>query len=1078
MKIGTQEVNIGLLDIIDLEFLQDFQDAFAKSVNVASIIVDNVGPITKPSNFTDFCIKHTRGSQAGYKKCNECDIKWGHIAAEKGEPVIYTCHTGLTDFAVPIMLNGKHIGSILGGQVLTQEPDEEHFRNLAKELEIDENEYIEALRKIKIIPIEQIEAASQLLYLITNSISERICQNYELLEKNKKEHLYRNIMEIIRSSLDVDFIKHETVFQLGNLMRADRVAFADYDIEKGNYCISVGNEYRSSSNVKTFIDYDFAATPGFIDGIRAIHLAGKDIIFDDLDKYLENNNLKNTGIENFYKDMGFMSSMAINVSNKGVFYGDLVITFEKKRNISENDINFIRNLADQVGIAIYQAKSLKEKKQTAENEKVLRQIMLPSSSTFDFQQIINSIVTEAGKFFNADRCFFVEIDEETNSNLPIKKHFEYLSSGDIRSHTTRQPTKTETEGFISQAKQYDVAFACDAMKEELPTEAKQMLIDELSVKSYLNAPVYYDNVLYGFIVLHYVNDFKQFNQSDIYMAQAIAHQSANVINQTKIYAKMQRTVERETILRKIIEITRSSLNTKKIKKLVVEELGKTFKADRCYFRSYDRIQDKFLPPDEEYLSSSDIKSLLNVEPDQKGLKYFSDELRKRREGFYPVVANSEFAKDTPVESYMKSAGIKADYAMPIVDIEEGFTWLVLHYSKEDPKLDDDSKKLLETIAFHVDMALTQIKLYNTTKQQIEREKAILSNLPFMVWLKDTKSTILAANEPFAKMCNTTIDNLIGKTDYDLFPKENADAYVTDDRKVMKQKKTVFTEEVILGPDGPRWHETYKTPLFDTNGEVIGTTGFARDITERKEIDRMKNEFVSTVSHELRTPLTSLCGALELVLSKKMGDFSLKIENLLNMAYNNCYRLTNLINDILDIEKIEAGKMDFEIKTLELMPLISQSIQLNHQYAQKFNVEMKLVTTLPDVFVQVDANRLIQALTNLLSNAIKFSGANAPVELSVIRINNNIRISVTNYGIEIPDEFKNRIFQKFAQADSSDSRQKGGTGLGLNISKLIIEKMNGNINFVSENNKTTFYFDLPEFINKQSEDLNEKARSNM
>jgi len=178
----------------------------------------------------------------------------------------------------------------------------------------------------------------------------------------------------------------------------------------------------------------------------------------------------------------------------------------------------------------------------------------------------------------------------------------------------------------------------------------------------------------------------------------------------------------------------------------------------------------------------------------------------------------------------------------------------------------------------------------------------------------------------------------------------------------------------------------------------------------------------------------------------------------------------LINDILDIEKIEAGKMDFEIKPVELMSLVEQSIQSNIQYAQKFSVELKVTDKLEKVFVQVDSNRLIQVMTNLLSNAIKFSVPNSFVNISIVNLANKIRISVTNYGTEISENFKTRIFQKFAQADSSDARQKGGTGLGLNISKAIIEKMGGHINFVSKNNETTFYFDLPEFIEDSTKNI--------
>ena len=184
------EKKLKLSELIDIKFLQEFQDVFAKTTDVASIIVDDVGPVTEPSNFTDFCIKHTRGSSLGFKRCNECDISCGKTAAQTHKPVIYTCHTGLTDFAVPIIVNGEHIGSILGGQVLTEQPDEEHYRAIARDLVIDEDEYIVALRKIKVVPLERVEAAANLLYFVANTISDISLKNLELNRKNKKFSRY------------------------------------------------------------------------------------------------------------------------------------------------------------------------------------------------------------------------------------------------------------------------------------------------------------------------------------------------------------------------------------------------------------------------------------------------------------------------------------------------------------------------------------------------------------------------------------------------------------------------------------------------------------------------------------------------------------------------------------------------------------------------------------------------------------------------------------------------------------------------------------------------------------------------
>lgn len=235
----------------------------------------------------------------------------------------------------------------------------------------------------------------------------------------------------------------------------------------------------------------------------------------------------------------------------------------------------------------------------------------------------------------------------------------------------------------------------------------------------------------------------------------------------------------------------------------------------------------------------------------------------------------------------------------------------------------------------------------------------------------------------------------------------------------------------------------------------------KDLTTQKEVEKTKNEFVSTVSHELRTPLTALSGALELILSGKIGEISDKIKNLLNMAYNNCSRLSNLINDILDIEKIKAGKMDFCFNKHEVMSLVENAVQLNEEYAKLYKVRYEIVNKINNVLIDVDKERFIQVLTNLLSNAAKFSFPNEVVKIGIEINNELISILITNRGCGIPEEYYSKIFKPFSQVDSSDNRSKGGTGLGLNISKSIIENMNGKIGFYSAlNEETTFYIELP------------------
>ncbi len=192
-------------ELIDLHVLQQFQDSFAKALGMASVSVDNVkGTITEPSNFTDFCMKYTRGSTEGNKRCIACDIDGVKKSGNTGKPAVYSCHAGLVDFAAPIVVDGVQIGAILGGQVLDAPPDEDKFRRIAREIGVDEDEYIAALRKITVVPREKINAAADMLYVFANSISKMGHPNRLLVHETENfQDISENMFENIRLVTDV-----------------------------------------------------------------------------------------------------------------------------------------------------------------------------------------------------------------------------------------------------------------------------------------------------------------------------------------------------------------------------------------------------------------------------------------------------------------------------------------------------------------------------------------------------------------------------------------------------------------------------------------------------------------------------------------------------------------------------------------------------------------------------------------------------------------------------------------------------------------------------------------------------------
>jgi PAS domain S-box-containing protein len=219
-----------------------------------------------------------------------------------------------------------------------------------------------------------------------------------------------------------------------------------------------------------------------------------------------------------------------------------------------------------------------------------------------------------------------------------------------------------------------------------------------------------------------------------------------------------------------------------------------------------------------------------------------------------------------------------------------------------------------------------------------------------------------------------------------------------------------------------------------------------DISERKRLERLKDEFVSTVSHELRTPLTSISGSLGLLIGGATGKLPEAAERLLAIAQSNSQRLVRLVNDILDIEKMESNRIVFNFRRVEARALVEQAIEDNRGFADGYGVRIRLDPASVAGEVHADPDRLVQVVTNLLSNAIKFSPPEGEVVVSVERHGDLIRISVSDHGPGIPLEFRSRMFEKFAQADATDAGRKGGTGLGLSIVKQIVARLGGSLDF--------------------------------
>jgi PAS domain S-box-containing protein len=270
-----------------------------------------------------------------------------------------------------------------------------------------------------------------------------------------------------------------------------------------------------------------------------------------------------------------------------------------------------------------------------------------------------------------------------------------------------------------------------------------------------------------------------------------------------------------------------------------------------------------------------------------------------------------------------------------------------------------------------------------------------------------------------------------------------------------------TEYRIVWADHSIHYLASRAKIIYENTVAVSMIGICWDVTERKRLDRVKTEFVSTVSHELRTPLTAITGALGLVVSGALCELPEKAKLILDIAYKNSQRLKLLINDLLDMDKLLEGKLEFHCAPQTLMPLIERAVAENKPYADQFNVRFVVVPASIAPRVDIEDIRFLQILANFLSNGAKFSKPDTDVLITLTQDNGFVRVSVSDTGVGLGEESKAHIFEKFYQVDSSDTRKKGGTGLGLAITKEIVERMGGRVGFVSSLGEgSTFYAEFP------------------
>jgi PAS domain S-box-containing protein len=533
---------------------------------------------------------------------------------------------------------------------------------------------------------------------------------------------------------------------------------------------------------------------------------------------------------------------------------------------------------------------------------------------------------------------------------------------------------------------------------------------------------------------------------------------------------LQQQLRRERLMRRLTQQIRQSLNLTTVLNTVVTEVQQLLGADRvlvyqiqsngigitvaeAVVGEWTRIVDQIFP-EETFPKQSRQKYL------QGRIYSLSD---RSTEEIVPCLAD-----------FLAELQVRAMLVVPIIQKDILWGLLIVHQCSEPRKWQNWEIKWLKQLTSHVAIAIQQSQLYQKLKEELgERKKTEVAlrrseNLfrslsefaPVGIYLCDSQGRNIYTNPRCQAIYGCTFDESLGYGWLKLIHPEDLQIIPQLFTLLGGHQETQGELRFIHNDGNIRYCRMKSVPIFSELGEQITHVGITEDITDSLAIEKMKNEFISIVSHELRTPLAAIHGSLGLIASGVLQNQPETAQQMLRIASTDTERLVRLVNDILDLERLEAKKFNLAKRWCDAAELMVQSVTTLQPLAVQNNI--KLLVLPSSVQMWADPDRIIQTLVNLVSNAIKFSPPKTTVTLSAQEQPDLVLFTVQDQGRGIPHDKLETIFARFQQVDASDSRDKGGTGLGLSICRSIIQQHGGKIWAESLLGKgSTFYFTLPQ-----------------
>ncbi|TYQ26780.1 PAS domain S-box protein [Pseudanabaena sp. UWO311] len=689
-------------------------------------------------------------------------------------------------------------------------------------------------------------------------------------------------------------------------------------------------------------------------------------------------------------------------------------------------INRVNQVADRLTLD-------RQLKRSQQQEILIANIALRIRKYLNIGDIANSIVQEVRAFLNADRSIIYQFNPDMSGTVVAESVLSPWISC-LNQHIDECCFQENLGGAYREGRVFSTFDVYTANLHECHLK----LMEQFQIRANLVLPILItDNqthTLWGLLIAHQCESPRIWQESDIRLLQQLSVQLAIALQQAELYQNLQKS--NAELENRVIERTAELFQRQQeFIALAENSPNVTMRLDLQQRHLYVNraIERATGIPAEEFLG----KTLREMGFPEKNVSMLESAVQKLL----------ETGKDQRYE---------IDYPFPE---DQGMGYYRAHLIPEYAP-DGEIATILSIFYDITQNKLNEIALLESNR----RWQSLLDDVRLVIIGLNCQGEVEYVNPFFLNVTGYDLDEVIGKDWHSNFLPQIDQVVIKEDFADMLNKDFhQYYQNAIVTKGGDEriiaWNNTL---LRNQKNEIIGSLSIGEDITEKSRVERIKSEFISIVSHELRTPLASIRGALGLLSSGVLANRPETAKNMLNIASSDTERLVRLVNDILDLERLESSKVTLDRNWYDVVELCQQTLETMQAFAAESQIEILCNVQPQQVFA--DRDRLVQTLVNLLSNAIKFSPPQSQVQLEAEHIANEIVFRVCDRGRGIPEEHLESIFERFNQVDASDSRQMGGTGLGLAICRSIVQQHGGKIwveSVLSEG--STFSFTIPHRI---------------